>query len=483
MVEHEPRAGGIIGRGMDFKVAVAGFGDAVADARVLDGAGDARTGMAAEGVAHGQQGFAQSRPFPEDLPGGDHAARGHGVVIAELPAVEAALFAQLVDEAFHREIGLVHPEAPERACGLVVGEDRLDVDVHRGDVVGADRVRAGAGHHRAARRGVGPGVGKDARLRRHEQPLFVAADDVMELHGMALGVHPYGLGTRQAYLDRTPQQIGPQRRVGLTGEIFLAAEGSAGIGQRHRHLGGGQAQEGGDVGLIVPDALRLHVEANASVLGKGEAGFGFEKGVLHGLRRVDGFGGEGAAGQRLVHGLAAPDALVEEDVAPLVDTDGRVLGLLHIEKRGEDFVVGPDARGGSAGLFLAFRNHAGQRVPDVTGDFPGLDVDGPVLGVEAEHALAGDVLGPQDADDAGHGRRFFRMDGEDAGARVFAEDQGPMRHAGRFHVVDEGARPDGALVAAVLGQPEPRPGRASVSGAFPSRSRAAASRMASTILT
>ena len=43
------------------------------------------------------------------------------------------------------------------------------------------------------------------------------------------------------------------------------------------------------------------------------------------------------------------------------------------------------------------------------------------------------------------------MDGEDAGARVFAEDQGPMRHAGRFHVVDEGARPDGALVAAVLG--------------------------------
>lgn len=72
-----------------FKVTIAGFGDAVADAGILDGTGDARPGVAAEGVAYREQGFAQGRAFAEHLPGGDHAARGHGVVIAELPAVRA----------------------------------------------------------------------------------------------------------------------------------------------------------------------------------------------------------------------------------------------------------------------------------------------------------------------------------------------------------------------------------------------------------
>lgn len=104
--------------------------------------------MAAEGVAHREQGFAQGRAFAEHLPGGDHAARGHGVVIAKLPAVEAALFAQLVDEAFHSEIRLVDPEPPERARRKVIREYRLHMHVHGGDVIDAGGMGAGAGDDR-----------------------------------------------------------------------------------------------------------------------------------------------------------------------------------------------------------------------------------------------------------------------------------------------------------------------------------------------
>ena len=150
--------------------------------------------MAAEGVAYREQGFAQGRAFAEHLPGGDHAARGHGVVIAELPAVEAPLFAQLVDEAFHSEIRLVDPEPPERARRKVIREYRLHMHVHGGDVVGAGGMGAGTGDDRAARRGVRAGIRDDTDLGGLQDSLFVAADDVMELHAVALGVHTDGFG-------------------------------------------------------------------------------------------------------------------------------------------------------------------------------------------------------------------------------------------------------------------------------------------------
>ena len=66
-------------------------GHAVADARVLDAAGQPGVFGRAELVAHGQQRLAQARPALDDLPGGRHAAVDHGVVVTELPAVETAL--------------------------------------------------------------------------------------------------------------------------------------------------------------------------------------------------------------------------------------------------------------------------------------------------------------------------------------------------------------------------------------------------------
>ena len=160
---------------------------------------------------------------------------------------------------------------------------------------------------------------------------------------------------------------------------------------------------------------------------------------------------EGAAGQCLVHGLTAPDGLVEQDIAVFVDMDGRGFRLLHVEERRQNLIIDLDAGRRSTGFGLGFRDHAGQRVADVTGDFANLDIDGPVLGVKAEHTLAGDVVGGQDADDAGHVRRFIRMDGKHAGPGMLAEDDGSVRHAGRVNVVDEGAGSDSPFVAAILG--------------------------------
>ncbi len=82
--------------------------------------------------------------------------------------------------------------------------------------------------------------------------------------------------------------------------------------------------------------------------------------------------------------------------------------LLHVEERRQNLIIDLDAGRRSAGFGLGFRDHAGQRVADVTGDFANLDIDGPVLGVKAEDTLARDVVGGQDADDAGHVRRFIR---------------------------------------------------------------------------
>ena len=49
--------------------------------------------------------------------------------------------------------------------------------------------------------------------------------------------------------------------MGLAGEVLLAAESAAGVGQRNRDLGRGDMEQGGYVGLVVPDTLRLDIEA------------------------------------------------------------------------------------------------------------------------------------------------------------------------------------------------------------------------------
>lgn len=69
MMQDEPARRRLFRGRVHFKVTIAGLGDAVADAGILDGAGDARPRVAAEGVAHREQGFAQGRAFAEHLPG------------------------------------------------------------------------------------------------------------------------------------------------------------------------------------------------------------------------------------------------------------------------------------------------------------------------------------------------------------------------------------------------------------------------------
>ena len=178
-------------------------------------------------------------------------------------------------------------------------------------MVGAGGMGAGTGDDRAARRGVRAGIRDDTDLGGLQDSLFVAADDVMELHAVALGVHTDGFGPGEPDLDRTPKQIRGERGMGLAGEVLLAAERAAGVGQRNRDLGRGDMEQGGYVGLVVPDTLRLDIEAYPARFGNGQRRFGLDEGVLDRLGPIRGLGGEGAAGQCLVHGLTAPDALVE----------------------------------------------------------------------------------------------------------------------------------------------------------------------------
>ncbi len=54
-------------------------------------------------------------------PGCGHVAVGEGIVVTELPAIESALFAQFIDQAFQAKDGLVDAKAAHGAAGQVVG--------------------------------------------------------------------------------------------------------------------------------------------------------------------------------------------------------------------------------------------------------------------------------------------------------------------------------------------------------------------------
>ena len=74
-------------------------GHAVANARILQTTGDAGKRRAVELVFDGKQRLAHACPALDDLSGRRHAAVDQRVVIAYLPAIEAALLAELVDQA------------------------------------------------------------------------------------------------------------------------------------------------------------------------------------------------------------------------------------------------------------------------------------------------------------------------------------------------------------------------------------------------
>ncbi len=93
-----------------------------------------------------------------------------------------------------------------------------------------------------------------------------------------------GLLARENGLHGPPEQMRRQRRLRLDGKFFLRAKRAAAGRQRDLHFFGGDVQRAGDLVLIERRALALRKNFHAFSLRDRQAGFGFEKSRLHGLR-------------------------------------------------------------------------------------------------------------------------------------------------------------------------------------------------------
>ncbi len=178
---------------------------AVADAGVLDAAGDPGEASFAVGVAYGQQRLLEAHAGAELLPGPEPVADLERVAPADLPAVDPDLLGEHVEHAFDREVGLVDAESAHRAARRVVRVDRRALDVHVRNLVGAARVSYGPLEHLVADAGVRARVAHDPGPDGNEAAVDVAPDRVLEPHRMALRVEA------QALLARERDQHRPAR--------------------------------------------------------------------------------------------------------------------------------------------------------------------------------------------------------------------------------------------------------------------------------
>ena len=366
-------------------------------------------------VLHGLEGLLEGRGAVRDLTVGQHLARLDGVLVANLPRVEARLLGKDVDEGLQGKLGLAHAKAAEGARGRVVGVVAVAADVGVLVLVGAHGVRAGALQDGSAQGGVGARVEVDLAVQADEVALLVAAQGESALHVVALGVEVERLLAREAALHRAAVLVRRERRQVLAGDVLLAAEAAA-----HEH-----GLDDDALGLAVPAkhvrALLARVvgalvgghDLHAVLVWHGHTALGLQEGVLGeggGEGTGDPVGGvcQGGLGVAACDVTALADVVLELDrVAKgeeaVVDARGALgAGLLDVA---DGLELLPGDLDGLLGLLKdlgRLGNHQADGVADAAGDVALGDHDVPVLD-EVAHLVVGHVGGREHADDALHG--------------------------------------------------------------------------------
>jgi hypothetical protein len=147
-------------------------------------------------------------------------------------------------------------------------------------------VTGGSLEHLRAHRGVSAGVADEARAHGGELAVGVAADLVMHLEGVPLGVHADRLLAVEREAHGPPGELREQGSVHLDAEIFFAAEGAARRYERDAHALLREAERARDLGPVVEDALALGMDREPAVFARlGERALGLEKEVLDALGR------------------------------------------------------------------------------------------------------------------------------------------------------------------------------------------------------
>jgi hypothetical protein len=193
-----------------------------------------------------------------------------------------AFFSEEVEGALEGEGYLRHAEAAKGPGGRVVRIHGQALDLGISVSVGAGHMDYRALEHGAAEGGVGARVRDDASLNAEEPALGVAADPHVDVHRVALHVHPRALLPAQAALDRPLGEEGEEGRVVLDRLVLLAAEGPAHVGRSDPHILFGQAEGMGDIRAPRIDVLlaSAHEDLSLSVGRKGQGAFRLHKSVV-----------------------------------------------------------------------------------------------------------------------------------------------------------------------------------------------------------
>ena len=90
-----------------------------------------------------------------------------------------------------------------------------------------DAVSGRARHHRYRQRGITPRVPDDARSLGEDAPVSRGPGPQGDDSGVSLGVYAHGLGPTEHHHHRPSGHARQQRRMDLTADVFLAAEGAS----------------------------------------------------------------------------------------------------------------------------------------------------------------------------------------------------------------------------------------------------------------
>ena len=446
----------------------ADVGHAVADADVLDAAGEPdRLALGARGVVE-RLDLVERRFEPDSaqrLARAEAAALDERVAPAHLPGVDAELVREHVDAALDGEARLIGAEPAHGSAGRIVGVDGDAFDVDVGHVVGAGGVAARALDDLAADRGVGTLVADEPHPDCGELAVGVAPDGVGHLDRMALGVQPDRLHPIDRQLHRPAGHRGQKRRLRLDREVLLAAERASAAHQRHRQLVRRQRQRAGDLPMVVVNALALGVDVQLlcrctiyvdAPAGHRQARLRLEEGVLDELRRPGPGDHVRRARQRRV-GIAARRLRRRQHVVgvAVLRMQQRRTGGERLRGRGqrlEHLVVDGDELGGAARDQAAVGRDGDDDVAGVARLLADGDEERPVGIDEPLPALSRHVGGTDDRVYARQRPRGRHVDGANARPRMRREHHGAVQHPGHGEVVDVLAIAERQLLRLVLGQ-------------------------------
>ena len=173
----------------------------------------------------------------------------------------------MVEDAFHRKAALGYSEAPESACGRIVGVVGIAVNFKILVVIWTRGMGAGPLENRHTQRGICSGIRNYPGLHSLDDSVLIAAQGHLDVHGMALGVDDETFLSGELHLAGALRKHGYQSAQMLNRDIFLASEGASDIAVLDADLLFGKTEHRGSLAPRVIDTLVRGINPDPSVIG------------------------------------------------------------------------------------------------------------------------------------------------------------------------------------------------------------------------